>query len=43
MKGAIAVLKKAGGRRFSIYELPWYVIIVFPGTGMTTSLVYYGL
>jgi type VI secretion system protein ImpL len=40
---AVAALQKSGGRRRSLYDLPWYVIIGPPGSGKTTALVNSGL
>lgn len=42
---AMQVLKKAKGkgRRLSLYDLPWYIIIGPPGSGKTTALVNSGL
>ncbi len=37
MQGALATLKKSGGKTF-LYDLPWYVIIGPPGAGKTTAL-----
>ena len=39
MTGALAMLKKSGGRKNYLYDLPWYVIIGPPGSGKTTALV----
>ncbi|MBE1204016.1 type VI secretion system membrane subunit TssM [Aminobacter carboxidus] len=43
MTKAIAALKRAGGKRNFLYELPWYLIIGPPGAGKTTALVNSGL
>ncbi len=41
---AVSVLKKSkGGRRTSLYQLPWYIIIGPPGSGKTTALLNSGL
>ena len=42
---AVQVLKKTKGkgRRLSLYDLPWYIIIGPPGSGKTTALVNSGL
>lgn len=43
MSQALALLKKAQGRRGYLYEQPWYVIIGPPGAGKTTALLNSGL
>jgi type VI secretion system protein ImpL len=43
MSEALALLKKAQGRRGYLYEQPWYVIIGPPGAGKTTALLNSGL
>ncbi|HWK66921.1 MAG TPA: type VI secretion system membrane subunit TssM [Rhizobiaceae bacterium] len=43
MADAIAVLKRASGRKNFLYELPWYIIIGPPGAGKTTALANSGL
>lgn len=43
METAIATLKRAGGKKNFLYELPWYIIIGPPGAGKTTALVNSGL
>ncbi|MGH7082606.1 MAG: type VI secretion system membrane subunit TssM, partial [Acetobacteraceae bacterium] len=40
---ALALLRKAEGRRGYLYEQPWYVIIGPPGAGKTTALLNSGL
>ncbi len=40
---ALALLKKAAGRRGYLYEQPWYAIIGPPGAGKTTALLNAGL
>ena len=40
---ALALLKRAGGRRGYLYEQPWYAIIGPPGAGKTTALLNAGL
>lgn len=43
---ALGVLKKTSqktGRRFSLYELPWYLFVGPPGSGKTTALINSGL
>jgi type VI secretion system protein ImpL len=40
---ALALLKKAHGRRGYLYEQPWYAIIGPPGAGKTTALLNAGL
>ncbi len=40
---ALALLKKAGGKRGYLYEQPWYAIIGPPGAGKTTALLNAGL
>ncbi|WP_343049024.1 type VI secretion system membrane subunit TssM [Simiduia aestuariiviva] len=46
-KDALNILKKArftkGGRRRSLYQMPWYIIIGPPGAGKTTALINSGL
>ena len=39
MNEALATLKRSGGKRNFLYELPWYIIIGPPGAGKTTALV----
>ena len=39
MSTALALLKKARGKRDYLYELPWYMIIGPPGAGKTTALL----
>jgi len=43
MSTALALLKKARGRRGYLYEQPWYVIVGPPGAGKTTALLNSGL
>lgn len=44
MKDALATLKIAAkGRRNTLYDLPWYLLIGPPGAGKTTALVNSGL
>ncbi len=43
LAGALALLKKATGRRGYLYEQPWYAIIGPPGAGKTTALLNAGL
>jgi type VI secretion system protein ImpL len=40
---ALALLKKAHGKRGYLYEQPWYAIIGPPGAGKTTALLNAGL
>ena len=40
---AVQLLKKSGGKKRSLYEMPWYIIIGPPGSGKTTALVNSGL
>ena len=40
---ALALLKKARGKRGYLYEQPWYAIIGPPGAGKTTALLNAGL
>jgi type VI secretion system protein ImpL len=40
---ALALLKKARGKRGYLYEQPWYTIIGPPGAGKTTALLNAGL
>ena len=40
---ATQLLKKSGGRRASLYDMPWYIIIGPPGSGKTTALINSGL
>ena len=40
---ALALMRKAKGRRFHLYEQPWYAIIGPPGAGKTTALLNAGL
>ena len=40
---ALNAMRKAKGRRFRLYEQPWYVIIGPPGAGKTTALLNSGL
>jgi type VI secretion system protein ImpL len=40
---AAAFLRRSGGSRRSLYELPWYAIIGPPGTGKTTLIEKSGL
>ncbi len=40
---AMALLRKAKGKRGALYEQPWYVIIGPPGAGKTTALMNAGL
>ncbi len=45
-KEAVASLKKSSktiGRKFNLYEVPWYIIIGPPGSGKTTALLNSGL
>lgn len=45
-KDSIASLKKSSkniGKRFNLYEVPWYIIIGPPGSGKTTALLNSGL
>jgi type VI secretion system protein ImpL len=39
MQSALATLKKSGGSKTYLYDLPWYVIIGPPGSGKTTALM----
>ena len=39
MGSALATLKKTGGGKNYLYDLPWYVIIGPPGSGKTTALI----
>lgn len=43
MSAALALLKRARGKRGYLYEQPWYAIIGGPGTGKTTALLNAGL
>ena len=43
MQDALAALRRAGGRRNFLYEVPWYLIIGPPGAGKTTALANSGL
>ena len=40
---AVTALRAGKGRRSSLYDLPWYIIIGAPGSGKTTALVNAGL
>jgi type VI secretion system protein ImpL len=40
---ALRLMRKAKGRRFYLYEQPWYAIIGPPGAGKTTALMNAGL
>ncbi|MEM6636314.1 MAG: type VI secretion system membrane subunit TssM [Pseudomonadota bacterium] len=43
MRDALAVLKRSGGSRTFLYDLPWYLIIGPPGAGKTTALLNAGI
>ena len=43
LAAAMALMRKARGRRFALYEQPWYAIIGPPGAGKTTALLNAGL
>ncbi len=43
LANALALLRKSGGRRATLAELPWYAIIGPPGAGKTTALMNAGL
>jgi type VI secretion system protein ImpL len=43
LTAALAMLKKAHGKRGYLYEQPWYAIIGPPGAGKTTALLNAGL
>jgi type VI secretion system protein ImpL len=44
MKDALATLKTAsGGKKYYLYDLPWYLLIGPPGSGKTTALINSGL
>ncbi len=40
---ALGLMRKAKGRKFALYEQPWYAIIGPPGAGKTTALLNAGL
>ena len=40
---ALTLMRKAKGRKFTLYEQPWYAIIGPPGAGKTTALLNAGL
>ncbi|HYZ64729.1 MAG TPA: type VI secretion system membrane subunit TssM, partial [Acetobacteraceae bacterium] len=43
LAAAMTLLRKARGKRGTLYEQPWYVIIGPPGAGKTTALLNAGL
>ena len=43
MTEALSTLKRSGGSKTYLYDLPWYVIIGPPGAGKTTALVHSGI
>lgn len=43
LAASLAAMRKAKGRRFHLYDQPWYAIIGPPGAGKTTALLNAGL